>query len=107
MTTDVHAPEVHHGANVQAYLVVFGALSIFTALSFVINEMVRHDILTNIMGMLLILGVAVVKAVLVAIYFMHLKFDWWKLFFIIVPCCVLAAMLVVVLLPDMVLAWHH
>jgi len=107
MTTESHSAEVHHGPNVQAYLVVFGALSVFTAVSFVINELVRGGTLTSIVGMLIILGVAVVKAVLVATYFMHLKYDWWKLFFIIVPCCILAAMLVVVLLPDMVLAWHH
>ena len=44
MTTESHSAEVHHGPNVQAYLVVFGALSIFTAVSFAINELVRSGV---------------------------------------------------------------
>jgi caa(3)-type oxidase subunit IV len=58
-------------------------------------------------GFALILGVAVCKAVLVAMFFMHLKMDWFRLYFMIVPVLILATMMIVVFLPDMVLAWHH
>jgi caa(3)-type oxidase subunit IV len=56
---------------------------------------------------MLILGVAICKAVLVAMFFMHLKFDWARLYFMIIPVMILGTMMVVVLLPDIVLAWHH
>ena len=54
----------------------------------------------------IILSVAVVKALLVAIYFMRLKWDWGRLYFLIIPALVLAPMLVFALLPDIVLYWH-
>ena len=48
--------EAHHGPDVKSYLVIFGALSVFTAISFVVNEFVRHDTISATTGMLLILG---------------------------------------------------
>jgi caa(3)-type oxidase subunit IV len=104
---DSHADTHHAGSGVRPYLVVFLALCIFTAVSFVVNGQVRAEHIAPATGFALILGVAVVKAVLVATYFMHLLFDWGRLYFIIVPLMIMATMLVVVLLPDIVLAWHH
>ena len=97
--------EAHHGPDVKSYLVIFGALSVFTAISFVVNEFVRHDTISATTGMLLILGVAVVKAVLVGMYFMHLKYDWSKLYCIVIPVSVMAVMMMIVLLPDQVFFW--
>ena len=105
--SQAHDPHAHSGVPVQAYFVVFGALAIFTAVSFIVNEAVRHDVVAVFTGFVLILGVAVVKAVLVATYFMHLKIDWFRLYFVIVPVMLLAVMMMIVLLPDIVLAWHH
>jgi len=102
--SETHA-EVHHGPNVRAYLVVFAALSVFTVVSFVVNGFVRGGSLDALSGMLIILAVAVVKAILVGLYFMHLKWDWGRVFFMIVPAFILATMMVFVLLPDMVLGW--
>ncbi len=98
---DSHAAE-HHGPSFQAYLVVFGALSVFTAVSFLVRELVGH----NTQSMLIILAVAVVKAVLVGMYFMHLVVDWPKLYYLIFPVLILGTMMVIVLLPDIVLAWR-
>jgi caa(3)-type oxidase subunit IV len=106
MTAAPHS-ENHAGPSFQAYLVVFGALSVFTAFSFVFNELVRHGTINSTTGLLLILGVAVCKAVLVAMYFMHLVLDWGKLYYLIFPVLILGTMLVIVLLPDIVLAWSH
>jgi cytochrome c oxidase subunit IV len=103
---DAHANE-NHGPGFRAYLVVFGALSVFTAVSFIVNVAVRNESLTPTAGFVLILTVAVVKAVLVGTYFMHLIVDWAKLYFFIFPTFILAAMFVVVLLPDIVLGWPH
>jgi cytochrome c oxidase subunit 4 len=97
----------HHGPNVQAYLVVFGALSIFTLVSFLANWMAHPDVhwISRFTSFAIILGVAVVKACLVGIYFMHLKWDWGRLYFLIIPAFILGAMMGMVLLPDIVLAW--
>ena len=103
---DTHSSE-HHGPGFKAYMVVFVALSIFTAVSFVVNSAVRAGSITSTTGFTLILGVAIVKAVLVGTYFMHLIVDWPKLYYLIFPTFILGAMFIVVLLPDFVLAWTH
>ena len=106
MSEEIHTGDYveAHGPSFKAYMVVFGALSIFTAISFVVNEAVRHDVLSTQSGFLLILAVAVVKALLVAIYFMHLIVDWGKLYYFIFPTFILGTMFMIVLLPDIVLS---
>ena len=99
-----HAGE-EHGELFRAYMVVAAALGGFTISSFVVNYLVRQGSLSTFMGFALILGVAVVKATLVGLYFMHLKWDWGKLFFMIIPAFILGAMMMMVLLPDTVFAW--
>lgn len=104
--TETHA-DGHAGTGTNVYLVIFAALAVFTILSFVFNSAKRSGAITKETSFALILGVAVCKAVLVAMFFMHLKFDWGRLYFLIVPALVLGTLLIVVLLPDIVLAWHH
>jgi caa(3)-type oxidase subunit IV len=105
--TDSHAVSSHGhaGANVNGYLIIFGALAIFTLLSFLVNFAVRSEHFTATVGFILIMGVAVCKAVLVAMFFMHLKWDWGRLFFMIIPVLILGTMMIIVLLPDIVLSW--
>jgi caa(3)-type oxidase subunit IV len=106
--TESHSTDTAHaGHNLKPYFVVFGALVIFTALSFVFNSAVRGGSITRETGFALILGVAVCKAVLVATYFMHLLLDWKRLYFMIIPVMIMGTMMIIVLLPDIVLAWHH
>ena len=95
--------ETHAGPTIQTYLVIFGALSVFTAISFVVNAFTRE---APHVGAAIILAVAVCKAVLVAMYFMHLKFDWPRLYFLVVPVVILTVMMMVILLPDIVVGWH-
>jgi len=104
---DSHDSEHHAGPGIQAYLVVFGALSVFTAISFAVNYAVREYGLAPHAGFAIILGVALIKAILVGLYFMHLVVDWGKLYYLIFPTFILAAMFITVLMPDIVLAWHH
>src|SRR5437016_4375277 len=104
--TDAHG-HAHHGPNVRTYLIVFAALSIFTAVSFVANSLVRAEKITPTVSFAIILGVAVVKAVLVGTYFMHLIVDWGKLYYLIFPTFILAVMMITVFMPDIVLGWSN
>ncbi len=100
--SDPHENEGHHGPNVRAYLMVFGALAVCTALSFLVNAALGQ----NVRSASIIMVVAVIKAVLVAMIFMHLKWDWGRLYFLIFPAFILGTMMVIVLLPDVVFAWR-
>lgn len=93
--------------STSPYFRVFVLLCIFTALSFFVNLFVRNDTLTPTTGFVLILGIAVVKALLVISIFMHVKWDWGRLYFMIIPVCVLAPMIVFALLPDIVNYWKN
>jgi cytochrome c oxidase subunit 4 len=102
----VHHADEHAGPTFNTYLTVGAVLAVFTALSFVFNSLARAGTITAHQSFVLILGVAVCKAVLVGMFFMHLKFDWGKVYFIIVPIFILGTMMALVLLPDIVVAWH-
>jgi caa(3)-type oxidase subunit IV len=112
-----HGPECHHaghdahahGPSIKTYFVIFGALSIFTGVSFVANYFAHPDVkvISVYTSFAIIMGVALCKATLVGMYFMHLVLDWGKVFLMIVPALVLGPMLMIVLLPDIVLAWKH
>jgi cytochrome c oxidase subunit 4 len=96
----------HHGPGLQAYLVIFAALSVFTLVSFVANYFARKDPSFAHTSFAIILGVAIVKAALVGTYFMHLIIDIRKLYFLLVPAFILGTMMMFVLMPDIVLAWR-
>ncbi len=96
----------HAGPTFQNYLAVFVALCICTALSFVFNELARHEVIDHMASVGAIVVVAIIKALLVASIFMHLKFDWGKLYCIILPVCVVTVMMVIILSIDTTLAWH-
>jgi cytochrome c oxidase subunit IV len=101
-----HRTGDHHGPTLWLYLVVACALGLFTAFSFLVNGQVRIGRVQAHTGFALILSVAFAKAVLVGMFFMHLKYDWGKLYFLIVPVSILAVVLVIALLPDMVIDWE-
>jgi cytochrome c oxidase subunit IV len=106
-----HPPAGHGhddaGPSFQMYLNIFYALCVFTALSFVFNTLARNEVITHMTSVGLIVLVAVIKAACVAAIFMHLKFDWGKVYCIMVPVSILAVMMMIVLLPDIVLGWHR
>jgi caa(3)-type oxidase subunit IV len=97
---DTHTPhDTSHGhSHDSAYMKVFMALAVFTVISFTVSETFSSKAVT----ILMILGIATVKALLVATIFMHLKFDWKKIYIVIVPALVLAVVLVFLLTPDIV-----
>ena len=101
---ETHPGHEHPGPPLfRLYMIVAAILAVCTLMSFVFNQTVSIKVLAFV----LILGVAIVKAVLVAMYFMHLKWDWKLLYFLIIPAFILGTMMMMVLLPDTVIAWHH
>jgi caa(3)-type oxidase subunit IV len=112
--TDSHSDQEHTGASpahagpsFQSYMLIFFALCVFTAISFVFNFMANHGWISHMTSAMIIMLVAVVKATCVAMIFMHLKLDWGRVYCIMVPVAILAVMMVIVLLPDIVLGWHY
>ncbi len=67
---------------------------------------VRQKWIDTQTSFIIIIGVAVIKAFLVGLIFMHLNFDWGRVYFIIVPIGILAVMMVLVVMPDIVIAWQ-
>jgi cytochrome c oxidase subunit 4 len=59
----------HHVVPVKVYLAVFGALMVFTAIT-VAAAFVDLGILNNVV----MLGIALTKATLVVLFFMHVKY---------------------------------
>ncbi len=102
-----HTPE--HTAHAHAhehphvnYLLIFGALCVFTLLS-VIFDVVE---LTKPVTAVLVLAVAAAKALCVMMFFMHLKFEGnWK-FVLLMPTFILACGLPLALAPDVGLHYY-
>lgn len=105
--SDQHLDAGHHdeAALFKAYITVFLALSVFTAVSFVANTAVHMGWISAMASAVIIMLVAVIKAGCVAYIFMHLKFDWGKVYCIMVPVLIMGVMMIIVLMPDGVLGW--
>lgn len=91
-----------HSAHHVNYLYVFGALCVFTGLS------VAFDVveLSYPVTVVLVLAVAVAKALCVMMFFMHLKFEGnWK-YILLAPTTILAIGLPLALLPDIGVAYY-
>ena len=100
------ATHEHPAPSFKMYMVVFYALCVCTAVSFVSNYFIAQQMNQPHLSAGIIMAVAVLKATLVAGIFMHLKFDWGKLYCIILPVCVVTVMMVIILSIDASLAWH-
>ena len=104
--------EQHHDAGAhdldalfKAYITIFVALCIFTAVSFIANTLVHAGVISAMASAAVILIVAIIKAGCVAYIFMHLKQDWGKVYCIMIPVVIMCVMLIIVLMPDGVLGW--
>jgi cytochrome c oxidase subunit 4 len=102
---DDHADE-HHGEHIpdKIFYMVFGGLLVFTAATFAANQFLSAK--AKVLAFIIIGSIAIMKAFLVVVYFMHLVIDWKKLFVFIIPVMILAPLIVIVLWPDIVLAWR-
>lgn len=101
--TDSHAAgdpghDEFHGPNFPAYMKTFYALMVLTVASYLVFLALGH----GHMPAMIILMLAVVKATLVILVFMHLWFDIGKLYGIIIPVVILCFMSTCIFLIDQV-----
>ena len=87
----------HHESHGATYFKVMIALCILTAISVVADVM---DLGNHALVCVIVLAVAVAKAMCVMMYFMHLKFERaWK-YLLLAPTTIIALALPVSLRPD-------
>ncbi len=84
----------------KLYLMIAASLGVLTVVSYVADFMK----LPKPTLVAVVLTVAVIKASLVATFFMHLNFDWTKVKVMLIPAAILAAVLVFTLMPDITIA---
>ena len=86
-----------HSNHHVNYLMIFGILCFCTFMSVVFDVV---DIDSKLVLIVLVMGIAIAKALFVMAYFMHLKFEGnWK-FLLLAPTVALAIGLPLSLLPD-------
>ncbi|MDB4637498.1 cytochrome C oxidase subunit IV family protein [Planctomycetaceae bacterium] len=96
------AHDDHSHGNV-AYIVIFFALMIFTAISIVAD--VVH-IPSAALKTVIVMSVAVAKATCVLLFFMHIKFEGnWK-YILLAPTTILAIGLPIALMPDVATSYY-
>jgi cytochrome c oxidase subunit IV len=93
----------HHESHGLTYLMVFGALCVFTGMSWAADSMHMAD--KNVLRVI-VLAIATAKALCVMLYFMHLKFERaWK-YLLLAPTFILASALPFALAPDVGLRYY-
>ena len=94
-------PEADHGHHPN-YWAIFLVLCGLTAVSWILDESVGWGLMkSHVVLSALVLAVALAKALFVAVYFMHLKFEGrWK-YVLLTPTLVLALGLPLALMPDL------
>jgi cytochrome c oxidase subunit IV len=101
-----HANDEPHGTTESSphhrvpYFFIFGALIILTLATLAIAQVRFQNELMNVM---LAIFVAVLKASLVALFFMHLKFEGKLIYLILIVPLVFCVIIVTSLIPDVTL----
>ncbi len=91
----VSEPHPHHEIP---YGKVFAALMVLTVITVAIGIYLRFE--NEFVNVLLALFVAAIKGTLVAMFFMHLKYEGKLIYLIFISPLVLCVVLIVALLPD-------
>ncbi|GIW88628.1 MAG: hypothetical protein KatS3mg108_2952 [Isosphaeraceae bacterium] len=79
------------------YIKVWVVLLVLTVLEYFYAKLMAGNMTALVLGLLILAGI---KAALVALYFMHVKFEGRWVYAIMVPAGILAAILVLALMPD-------
>ena len=94
----------HHG-GVGKYLVVFGLLCLLTVISFGVANSALME--TKQVGWALMMAVSCGKALLVILFFMHLKWEAnWK-YVLTIPATIMSIFLLLMLVPDIGMRTRH
>ena len=83
--------------HVKTYWKVFASLTIFTAIEYFYAHIFKDTMVVLILGLM---TWAIIKAALVGLYFMHLKYEGRWIFAMLVPTGLLGTVLVCALIPD-------
>lgn len=97
-TNLTHDQEMAVESHTSQYIKIFLVLIVFT-----ISEYLYASIFANHTFLVLVLGLmtmAIIKATLVGLYFMHLKFEGNWVYLMLVPAGLLALVLTFALIPD-------
>ena len=101
-STEVHADEhadEHHG-SLGSYMAVFVALCLLTGASFFTYTDVWRNSIPREIGWTFMMAVSCCKALLVIMFFMHLKYEAnWK-WVLTIPAGLMSIFLVMMLIPD-------
>ena len=106
------SPDEHHEhheahGSTAVYLGVFFALCVLTTISFLTYFEWWRDVVPSEMSRLVMMAVSCTKAMLVIMFFMHLKWEAnWK-WVLTVPASVMSALLILALVPDVGLRMRH
>lgn len=87
MVVESHAP----------YMKIFFVLLVFTVLEYIYASFLPLSFLVLVVGLMVL---AITKATLVGMYFMHLKFEGRWVYYMLIPACILATVLILGLYPD-------
>lgn len=96
--SSAHGHEEH--GSYSTYIGVFVGLLVLTAISFAVGN--SHSLRVNAPGVMWVamMAVSVAKAMLVILFFMHLKWEAnWK-YVLTIPCTIMSIFLVLMLVPD-------
>jgi cytochrome c oxidase subunit 4 len=95
-----HAHDEHGSHGVTKYLYVFGALTVLTGASFFTYSTYWPYKDQPAVGWTFMMAVSCTKALLVMLFFMHLKYEAsWK-YVLTIPASVMAIFLLLALIPD-------
>lgn len=101
-STDTHADDhadEHHG-GMGAYIAVFVALCVLTGASFFTYTDAWRNSIPKEIGWTFMMAVSCCKAMLVIMFFMHLKYEAnWK-YVLTIPAGLMSIFLVLMLVPD-------
>jgi cytochrome c oxidase subunit IV len=93
-----HGHEEH--GSMSTYVSVFVALLICTVISVAVGSSATLREKTPGVMMAAMMAVSTVKALLVILFFMHLKWEAsWK-YVLTIPCCIMSVFLLLMLIPD-------
>ncbi len=96
--TDDHGDD-HHG-SIGTYIAVFVALCVLTGASFFTYTDAWRNVLSKEAGWTFMMAVSCCKALLVILFFMHLKYEAsWK-YVLTIPAGLMSIFLVLMLVPD-------
>lgn len=91
-------PEVEQGTDiVKTYMRVFWVLLVFTILEYVYAMLFQEWFLGLVVGLMTL---AITKATLVGMFFMHIKWEGKWIYAMLVPAGILAMVFIFSLVPD-------